>query len=117
MARPMTEIRRAEARAGRVTGRPLRRFDSAHYQAIGDASETFIKLTLSDCEQIAADYQNHFRAKGFDVKLPDRRLTVIVFVDERPFLQIRRECAPGDRRSSTASLRTGWRSSTSGTCR
>jgi hypothetical protein len=81
------ELRRAEARATQVTNRPLRRFDSAHYQAVGDASEAFIKLTLSDCEQIAIDYQNHFRAKGFDVRLPDRRLTVIVFVDERPFLK------------------------------
>ncbi len=81
------ELRRAEERATKVTSRPLRRFDSAHYQAIGDASEAFIKLTLADCEQIAADFQNHFRAKGFDVKMPDRRLTVIVFVDERPFLK------------------------------
>jgi hypothetical protein len=81
------EMLRAETRATKVTNRPLSRLDSTHYQAIGDASEAFIKLTLSDCEQIAVDYQNHFRGKGFDVKLPDRRLTVIVFVDERPFLR------------------------------
>ena len=71
----------------RVTNRLLRRLDTAHYQAIGDASDAFIKLTLSDCEQIAVDYLNHFREKGFDVKLPDRRLTVVLFVDERPFLR------------------------------
>jgi hypothetical protein len=88
------EMSRAETRAIKVTNRPLRRIDSAHYQAIGDASEAFIKLTLSDCEQIAVDFQNHFRARGFDVRLPERRLTVIAFVDERPFLKFA-EGVPG----------------------
>ncbi|MGP0063701.1 MAG: DUF1570 domain-containing protein [Isosphaeraceae bacterium] len=87
IAEAREEVRRAEARAMRVTNRLLRRLDTAHYQAIGDASDAFIKLTLSDCEQIAVDYLNHFREKGFDVKLPDRRLTVVLFVDERPFLR------------------------------
>ncbi len=78
------ELQRAETRARKVTNRPLLTLKSAHYQAVGDASETFIKLTLSDCEKMAADYLHHFRARGFDVKLPDRRLTVIAFRDERP---------------------------------
>jgi hypothetical protein len=68
---------------------------SAHYQAIGDASEPFIKLTLADCEQMAADFLHHFRSRGFDVKLPDRRLTVIVFRDERPFLRLAEKTPPG----------------------
>ena len=83
----LDELRLAEAKAKRVTRRPLLRIDSRHHQAIGDASEAFIKLTLSDCKQIAEDFQKHFREKGFDVKLPDRRMTVIVFIDERPFLR------------------------------
>jgi hypothetical protein len=81
------EIRRAVAIVRKATDHEVRTVRSAHYQAIGDASETFTKLTLSDCEQVALDYLKHYRDKGFDVKLPDRRLILIVFADERPFLK------------------------------
>ncbi len=37
----------------------------------------------------------HFRAKGFDVKLPGRRLTLIVFRDERPFLRFAENASAG----------------------
>jgi hypothetical protein len=89
------ELRRAETRARQVTTRPLLMRRSAHYQAIGDASEPFIKLTLADCEKMAAEFLHHFRSRGFDVKLPDRRLTVIVFRDERPFLKLAEKTPPG----------------------
>jgi hypothetical protein len=81
------EIRRATAEVRRATDQEVRMLRSAHYQAIGDASETFIKLTLADCEQLALDYLRHYRDKGFEVKLPDRRLILVVFADERPFLK------------------------------
>jgi Protein of unknown function (DUF1570) len=84
---PKEEFRRAMAAVRKATAQEVRTVRSAHYQAIGDASETFIKLTLSDCEQVALDYLKHYRDKGFDVKLPDRRLILIVFEDERPFLK------------------------------
>jgi hypothetical protein len=89
------EFQRAEARARKVTNERLLKLKSAHYQAVGDASDAFIRLTLSDCEQAAADYLRHFRARGFDVKLPDRRLTVLVFRDERPFLKFAESVVPG----------------------
>jgi hypothetical protein len=89
------EYRRAESRARKVTNERLLKLKSPHYQAIGDAAEGFIKLTLSDCEQAAADYLRHFRSRGFDVKLPDRRLTVLVFRDERPFLKFAEHTVPG----------------------
>jgi hypothetical protein len=89
------ELRFAEERARKATTRPLLTLKSDHYQAIGDASEAFIKLTLSDCEKMAADYINHFRSKGFDVKLPARRLTVIVLRDERPFQRLAEKTPPG----------------------
>src|SRR5262245_8766934 len=53
------EIQQAETLARKVTRHPLHAIRSVHYQAIGDASGTFIKLTLSDCEQIALDYRHH----------------------------------------------------------
>jgi hypothetical protein len=89
------DYRRAEARVRRVTNGRLSKVRSPHYQAVGDASDFFIKLTLSDCEQAAADYLRHFRSRGFDVKLPDRRLTVLVFRDERPFLRFAEHSIPG----------------------
>jgi hypothetical protein len=89
------ELERAEDRARRVTNRPISTLKSAHYQAIGDASTAFIKLTLSDCEQMASDFLTHFRSKGFEVELPDRRMTVIAFRDERPFVKLAEGAPPG----------------------
>jgi Protein of unknown function (DUF1570) len=89
------ELERAEDKARRVTNRPISTLKSAHYQAIGDASTTFIKLTLSDCEQMASEFLAHFRSKGFEVELPDRRMTVIAFRDERPFVKLAEGAPPG----------------------
>jgi hypothetical protein len=79
------QLKRAISLIGRVTSRPIQIVRSDHFQVTGDASESFMKITLRDCETIAQDYLEHFRAKGFDVKSPDRHLTLVVFVDERPF--------------------------------
>jgi hypothetical protein len=64
---------------------PLSTLRSAHYQAIGDAPEGFMRLTLGDCEQLAVDYLKHFRDRGFELHQPDRRLTVVIFRDNRSF--------------------------------
>ena len=36
-------------------------------------------------EAVAADYLDHYRAKGFDVAMSERRLTVVVLDDDRSF--------------------------------
>jgi len=79
------DLKRALNAVQKVTGRSIQTLRSEHFQAVGDSSESFMKITLGDCERIAQGYFDHFRAKGFDVRNPDRRLTLIVFVDERPF--------------------------------
>jgi hypothetical protein len=89
------DLKQAEAMVRKATTRPLLTVRTPHYQAIGDASELFIKLTLSDCEQITAEFLKHFQSRGFDVKLPDHRLTVIVFIDERPFERLTDHLPPG----------------------
>ena len=58
------ELRLAEAQARKATSQTLRSLKSAHYQAIGDASEAFIKLTLADCEKMAADYREPLPIEG-----------------------------------------------------
>lgn len=100
------EVRRAAAIVARATDHEVRTVRSTHYLAVGDASETFIKITLSDCEQVAIDYLKHYREKGFDVKLPDRRLILIAFEDERPFLKYAGRVPRG--LSGFYSQRTNW---------
>ena len=64
---------------------PINTIRSAHYQAIGDAPEAFMRVMLGDCEQLALDYDKHFRSRGFKVHPADRRLTLVVFRDNRSF--------------------------------
>ena len=56
---------------------PLLLLRSRHFQALGDVSETFLRLVLSDCEVVTDDFIRHFTAKGFTITLPARRLMVV----------------------------------------
>ncbi len=88
------ELEKARARLKQVTQRPLEVVRSEHFEAIGDASVAFMKLTLADCEQIAVDFIEHYREKGFDLKMPARRLVVGTLFDERPFRKLKRGTPP-----------------------
>ena len=81
------ELERVSARVRTVTNRPLQVAASERYQAVGDASESFMKIAIGDCEQIAQDFLDHYQAKGFHVERPARRMTVVAFRDERPFFE------------------------------
>ena len=89
------ELERAQSRVRAVTRRPLLNMNSEQYQAVGDATEAFMKLTLNDCENLAREYLAHYQEQGFDVKRPERRLTLVVFHDERPYLEFARKFASG----------------------
>jgi Protein of unknown function (DUF1570) len=79
------ELQGAEARVRKVTSRPLQVERSISYQMVGDSSSAFMKLVLADCELVAQDFLEHYRAKGFAVQRPERRLTLIVFADNGPY--------------------------------
>lgn len=64
---------------------PLNTVRSPHYVATGDAAEAFMKLIVTDCEQLARDYESHFRSHGFQVQKPDQPLIVVIFRDDRSF--------------------------------
>jgi hypothetical protein len=64
---------------------PLNSVHTPRYQAVGDAPEAFMRLILEDCEQLAADYFKHFRARGFAVQDPPGPLIVVLFRDDRSF--------------------------------
>jgi len=95
------ELERTVARVSAATSRPLHTVTSEQYQAVGDAAEPFLKITLSDCDQIARDYLEYYQANGFEVRRPDRRLTLVVFVDERPYLEFARKFARGVPRNAS----------------
>jgi hypothetical protein len=89
------ELDRAQARVRASKRSPLVTLHSEQFQAVGDASESFIKLTLDDCELIAHDYFSYYQKQGFDVKRPGRLLTLVVFRDERPYLEFARRFGSG----------------------
>ena len=79
----LEEVRSAAAEAGLS---PFKISKSPNYLAIGDASESFRAVTLRDCEGVAADYLDYYKAQGFDVHRPDRRLIVVTLADDRSFI-------------------------------
>lgn len=56
-----------------------------HYLGVGDASEPFITEALNLCEGLASDYLAYFQKKGFAVKPPRERLSVVALADARSF--------------------------------
>jgi Protein of unknown function (DUF1570) len=84
------ELELAAARVKQIVNRGLRTVRSASFQAVGDGAESFMNLTLGDCERIQSDYLTHYQAKGFDIKRPERRLTLVILRDERPYAEFLR---------------------------
>ena len=87
------ELERAQSRLRTTTSHSLQTVLSKDYQAVGDASESFMKTALGDCERIAEDFRAHYQAKGFQLKRPERRMTIVAFLDERPFFEFARKFA------------------------
>ncbi len=87
------ELERARSQVRTATSLALQSTRSDEYQAIGDASESFMKIAVGDCKRIAEDYLAHYQTKGFPVKRPERRMTIVTFLDERPFLEFKRKFA------------------------
>jgi hypothetical protein len=78
-------IKDIEAHARKMGLGPRRILRSRNFLAVGDADEGFRRLSLQDCELLALDYLDHFRASGFDVALPERLLTIAALANERSF--------------------------------
>jgi hypothetical protein len=86
-----SELERATSRVRAVTSHPLQVAKSAEYQIVGDAEATFVQNSLRVYGAIANDFLAHYQAKGFDVKAPERRMTLVAFLDERPFREFARK--------------------------
>ncbi len=79
-------LKAVQAAAAEAGLSPFKISKSANYLVIGDASESFRAVTLRDCEGVAADYLDYYKAQGFDVHRPDRRLLVVTLADDRSFI-------------------------------
>src|SRR4051812_30094409 len=79
------EIGEVEAIGKEAGLKPFRMSRSGNYLAIGDAGDRFRSLTLRDCETLAADSLDYYRAQQFNVTRPGRRLTVVTLADDRSF--------------------------------
>jgi hypothetical protein len=64
---------------------PMRVSRTANYLGIGDAVDVFRSRALADCEAVRSDFMDFYRARGFDVAAPPRRLTVVALTDDRSF--------------------------------
>ncbi|HEV3120953.1 MAG TPA: DUF1570 domain-containing protein [Isosphaeraceae bacterium] len=58
---------------------------TAHYVGIGNAPDRFILKALQICESLERDYRSHFAFKGFAVRPPARRLTVVALADAKSY--------------------------------
>lgn len=58
------ELERAQAAVRSVTRRPLVTMRSEQFQAVGDAAEVFLKVTLDDCETVAKTFSLITRPGG-----------------------------------------------------
>ncbi len=65
------------------------------YLALGDAPESFRKRALEILDGLARDYLKYFTAKGFAVKKPVGRMTIIVMADRKAFSTYLGEDVPG----------------------
>ena len=68
-------VRRRATKAG-LAG--LGTSQTEHYLAIGDAPASFREQALGLCEKLLGSYQKYFQNKQFEIKLPARRMTVVV---------------------------------------
>jgi hypothetical protein len=87
-----------KARAKAVGMGPFRVTRSDHYVAIGDAPDRYRKDALDVCEAVARDCLDHFKARGFSVAWPEKKLVVVVLAGDESyarFLGVEREAAVG----------------------
>jgi hypothetical protein len=63
----------------------MRRYDTPHFIAIGNADEEWSVLRLRDCEMLYNAFYDHFRSRGFPVHEPENKLMVAMFDSQTGF--------------------------------
>lgn len=64
----------------------LRTARTDHFEAIGNAPESYLTRALAICERLGRDYLAHFQAKGFSrLRWPRERMTVVALAGVKDF--------------------------------
>ncbi|HWE39521.1 MAG TPA: DUF1570 domain-containing protein [Isosphaeraceae bacterium] len=77
--------REVEARAKEAGLGPFRSSETELYRGLGNADDAFREQALKLCEGLARDFLGHFKAKGFAVEKPKKRMTVVALANEKDF--------------------------------
>jgi hypothetical protein len=67
---------------------------SEHFLVLGNAPQAFQRQALARCEELGEAFLSHFRDRGFEVKFPNGRLTLITLKDLESYGALQGE-APG----------------------
>ena len=86
-------IDQIQARAREARMQPFESSTTTHFHAVGDAPAQYRADALSLCENFAADYFAHFRAKGFTLEWPTTRLPVVILANPTSYAAFERDFA------------------------
>ena len=75
---PADVVERIREKARVAQMQPFDTSESAHFVAVGDATDRYRVDALALCEAFADDYFSHFRDKGFAIEWPKEKLPVVV---------------------------------------
>ena len=75
------EIAKVTALAAKAGLGPFKQTQSAHFLGMGNADPQYCKNALAYCEALSAAFLSHFRDRGFKLKLPRERMSVITLKD------------------------------------
>jgi hypothetical protein len=64
---------------------PLVRYESKHFTAWSNAEERYTEMRMRNCELIYGLFFDHFRRRGFNVRLPMTKLMVAIFDSQTGF--------------------------------
>src|SRR5262249_38918216 len=64
---------------------PLGRFESKHFTAWSNADIPFSEMRIRNCELIHGVFFDHFRKRGFNVRVPAFKLMVAIFDTQTGF--------------------------------
>jgi hypothetical protein len=82
LSRDEANARELEASLGEAMARArmprFRRYESRHWLAYGNASLSFVRQRLEECEKMHAAFFRHFRSKGFELSEPSEKLLAVV---------------------------------------
>jgi hypothetical protein len=76
------EIASVQALAKKAALGPFSNSRTKHFLGLGDAPAPFRVNALEICESLSTAFLPHFRERGFQLAMPDQRLTVITLKDK-----------------------------------